>query len=69
MTMAELKPCPFCGGKAVVYKENGDEMVSIACSECNCGTAYISGASSTEKKIEIAVQDWNRRFDDERKTD
>lgn len=66
--MPELRLCPFCGGEAVVYKENGDEMVSIACSECGCGTAYISGASSTEKKIEIAAQDWNRRFDDERKT-
>lgn len=68
--MAEkLKPCPFCGGEAEVFEEKGGEVVSIACSKCGCGTAYMSGASSTEKKIEIATQDWNRRANDERKTD
>lgn len=66
MTMAEnLKPCPFCGGEAEVFEEKGGEVVSIACSECGCGTAYMSGASSTEKKIETATQDWNRRVSDE----
>lgn len=64
MPEIELKPCPFCGGKAEIYQENG--TVSIGCSQCQCGTAYMSGASTTEKKIEIATRDWNRRADNDR---
>ena len=60
--MAELKPCPFCGGKAEIYKSNGE--VSVACINCQCGTAYITGASTLEVKIETAVHDWNRRAED-----
>ena len=55
----ELKPCPFCGGEPSIYKENGE--VFIACTKCQCGTAYLNGASPIEEKIKVAVQDWNRR--------
>ena len=58
----ELKPCPFCGGEATIYKENGE--VSIACSNCQCGTAFLTGASPIGKKIEVATRDWNRRVED-----
>ena len=57
----ELKPCPFCGGEAIIYKEKGE--VTIACKECQCGTAYINGASPIETKIEVAAKDWNRRVE------
>lgn len=60
--MAELKPCPFCGGEATVYKAKGE--VSVACIDCQCGTAYFGGASTIEAKIEAAVHDWNRRAED-----
>ena len=63
MTETKLKPCPFCGGEAKVYIE--DKAVSIGCSKCLCGTAWMNGASTTEKKIEVAAQDWNRRITDD----
>lgn len=59
----ELKPCPFCGGEAVIYTGNGD--VSIACKECQCGTAYVSGTGTLKTKIKIAARDWNRRCDND----
>ena len=56
--MADLKPCPFCGGKAVVtaklpyFGEN--ETLSVMCKECN--------ASSKHKRTEEeAIEAWNRR--------
>lgn len=55
----ELKPCPFCGGKASLYKENGE--VWIECENCHCGTAFVNGASSIEVKMSAVIKDWNRR--------
>lgn len=26
-----LKPCPFCGGKAVLFVENGVQVVCLSC--------------------------------------
>ncbi len=66
----ELKPCPFCGGKAVievielhrhiickmpVYKGGA----FIECTECGCA---ISGETETE-----ATEKWNRRLNDPEK--
>lgn len=61
--MNALKPCPFCGGRATIYNANGE--VSIACVNCQCGTAYITGASPVEVKIETATNDWNNRVESE----
>ena len=43
--MAELKPCPFCGGEAVFlrnshtcYETSDVYHVSIVCSSCHAGT-------------------------------
>ena len=61
--MEELKPCPFCGGKAELTKcEYGD----------NTGHAFVlcRGCGSMTKKfnkslnfcaVEEATQAWNRR--------
>lgn len=63
--MAELKPCPFCGGKAIIrYCENGDRYRSniyypskrgaVICEKCRVETHVYSRASK-------AVNAWNRR--------
>lgn len=57
----ELKPCPFCGGKAkiVMTEDDTGECVGpfffwIRCEECHLET----GAKSSESE---AIKEWNRR--------
>lgn len=56
--MAELKPCPFCGGEAILetVDGNGPEECYIYCPECD----FESGVYSEPKFI---VEKWNRRAD------
>ena len=64
--MAELKPCPFCGGEAEFFSdvtftaETGEQIGEIKwfawCTECS---ALVS-ADTKEKAIEA----WNRRAHD-----
>lgn len=63
----ELKPCPFCGGEAVIttiephvhmiatFMADCEGETFIECTGCTCG---ISGKTERE-----AVEDWNRRAD------
>lgn len=65
--MVELKPCPFCGSEAEVFKdvtfiaETGEKIGEIAffvwCTKC---TALVSGNTKEE-----AIEAWNRRVKDE----
>lgn len=68
MTMDELKPCPFCGGKAVpIYCENGSSYTSnilylskrgtIKCSKCEIRLPRVY------RRISRAIEAWNRRVD------
>lgn len=63
--MGELKPCPFCGGKAIIlYHENGDSYRSniyypskrgaVICEKCRCSL-------HTYARAKDAVNAWNRR--------
>ena len=59
--MSELKPCPFCGGKAELHKvEFSNELqvnlmvYTVACCMCNATTSYYVYADH-------AVDAWNRR--------
>ena len=60
--MAELKPCPFCGGRAVL---NGGEKISegggdywwVQCHEC-----FASTHGNADR--ETAIEAWNRRASD-----
>lgn len=66
--MTELKPCPFCGGKATYtdnYNGNGTGHC-VYCTECGSGTAILTGATPPkELKVRVYAY-WNRRtkFDD-----
>ena len=50
----ELKPCPFCGGKAVIFKY----FWSVRCEDCLVETSIF------ETKEE-ATEAWNRRVNDD----
>ena len=64
--MEELKPCPFCGGKATLRytKANPNGMASnilklsekgfVSCLKCSIGTKEYSNMSR-------AIDVWNRR--------
>ncbi len=60
--MAELKSCPFCGGKAEIIPLIGINAKYIKCENCR-----ISTEVSSEDKTLIEL--WNRRINDERSKD
>ena len=51
--MAELKPCPFCGGDATLYTR-----FWIVCMTCGAQTTIFDSAQA-------AVEAWNRRAGEE----
>ena len=56
----ELKPCPFCGGKAAVYET---ERVAF----CYCTVCDAEGATEVgENKVQKAEEYWNERTSSER---
>ena len=56
MKSEELKPCPFCAGKAVVMGEGG-EKPTIVCIKCGIGFDKLGEGCSIEKQAEH----WNTR--------
>ena len=53
----KLKPCPFCGGKPLIYKSMLDRTVWVVCSECGA----TSPSSFSEETV---IEAWNRRMND-----
>lgn len=54
--MEELKPCPFCGGKAEIIGGMLDRsLAQIRCTKCSCCTSYCH--------LHMAIDKWNRRAD------
>jgi hypothetical protein len=62
-----LKPCQFCGGRAVLIVENG---VHVMCLSCGVGTSirtdtvYKKGTSQERiatSSIDELIEVWNRR--------
>ena len=67
--MAELKPCPFCGGEAVLshnYTGNGHSY--IECTNCKIHSPWFAREfdSSSDQN---AINYWNRRAEDAKRTD
>ncbi|MBQ9613247.1 MAG: Lar family restriction alleviation protein [Lachnospiraceae bacterium] len=61
--MAKLKSCPFCGGKAELFKHRSFGQpdygsYSVACGTYDC--IMSDGGSSYATKHE-AIEAWNRR--------
>ena len=60
----ELKPCPFCGGEAIVLHWDGTDTFSVGCVNtfvCHGGT-HTSRAYQSEQE---AAEAWNRRADNQ----
>ena len=67
----ELKPCPFCGGEAVIkwvgpgwmYKKYRERSVVVGCKSCKVATAYYWAATERDKQKaeQAAIKNWNRR--------
>lgn len=59
----ELKPCPFCGEKAVLYVDN--DGVRVICLECKTGTQpkvdSMIFAKAGDSAISKVMKIWNRR--------
>lgn len=56
--MAELKPCPFCGGKAIIEHTHlcNRKRTQVICQKCGATHGYCGTESAAIKK-------WNRRAD------
>lgn len=65
--MDELKPCPFCGGAAMLitckYRHN-QTLYYVTCSNDDCA---IAPETSEYLEARYAVEYWNRRFTDDQK--
>ncbi|MBP1589122.1 MAG: Lar family restriction alleviation protein [Kiritimatiellae bacterium] len=60
MSAVKLKPCPFCGGKAVVARSDDEPPVFFA----GCDTLWCRGSAVTlshYRSPEEAAEAWNRR--------
>jgi hypothetical protein len=49
----DIKPCPFCGGKAKLFT---DGLTAIICNDCSMTV------SNYERSIIKLTDQWNRRF-------
>lgn len=61
--MEELKPCPFCGGKANITRCFG--RITILCQGCDAAMIGVPTYDKTEDEHEVKrlTNDWNRRAD------
>lgn len=62
--MSDLKPCPFCWGKAELDRTYYDEAITFAqCPNCQAGIPAM--APSREEADRLAIAAWNRRAGEE----
>ncbi len=61
----DLKPCPFCGGKADVAKEAIPYQPTLYWVECGNDNCEVNPSTYPVKSLDSAVVAWNRRSTDE----
>ena len=57
--MAELKPCPFCGGKPYIGRCFGSSQRNRYSVKCRCGVL----TQFFDRRYK-AIEAWNRRAED-----
>lgn len=57
---AALKPCPFCGGDAVI-KQTGRLKITIRCQKCLMGLTQKVFRYSLEWLEDKVIEAWNTR--------
>ena len=70
--MNELKPCPFCGGKAILKKgfpkTQGKDWSQrlVQCSDCGCRTVLFKQApfEAWQNNEQACIDAWNRRVEE-----
>ena len=66
MMTKKLKPCPFCGGEAKLFKDVNDFFI-IGCNDggsylpCYCDTFYRNDDLPKFNSKKEAIEVWNRR--------
>jgi len=63
--LAELLPCPFCGGKPIAYLQGNERTVkrfiTIKCTRCRVQRTDGAIRQSTEWLKNISIEQWNNR--------
>lgn len=60
--MSELKPCPFCGGKAIGTPSCKPEWVyEIKCTDCGAKIKKLAICPSCARRE--AIEAWNARYE------
>ena len=66
--MGELKPCPFCGGEAIIKVDfrlvasGEDDVYLVGCRDYECrGFVFIGPHYMSESK---AIEAWSKRVND-----
>ena len=69
MSEIKLKPCPFCGGEAIL-KRDRIGLYCVKCTNCGCMTTFqFDFGEGEEVSGRKAADVWNRRIDNESRTD
>lgn len=57
--MIELKSCPFCGGEARLFVNNG---VRVLCNKCHASSEILADSECYKTSaVEKVIESWNRR--------
>ena len=73
MTLPDLKPCPFCGGKADFWWRSGkySPFIYVQCQSCEAQTRVCSAKGNPADEafwdqdiVLLVAEKWNRRMTD-----